>query len=316
MSKRKLPDSIVDVVVAAAAGNTSSPASIDLVTTPPRRCIPKGSPAEAFLQRSPTGEVTVCSQNSARIALFMFNHQQQVCELTCDLRALPKDSWAKRRTLSAVVLAVFPVTSKLTTIRRNVLLRDEHGECVVCVWGNHTTMLNESSVGRAVTFHRVNVQDFEGTLQLGTPKDSSIALGNTPRTLEILEWIHENGNACKTVQAAMELTQPSVLGIHGILARVSTETITMKDGRISKLTSITLSAGPPQVEVTINFWNAPPARVATWDDMVHHAINITMVRCNVKATGNCYDCIGDHSRLALCGNDLLEKWWFDPKTCA
>jgi hypothetical protein len=143
MSKRKLPDSIVESAVTAAAGNTHSPATkqatvkvpdIDLVATPPRRCIPKGSPAEAFMQRSPTsGEVTVSSQNSARMALCMFSNLQQVLELTCDLRATPKESWAKRRTLSAVVLAVFPVTHKLTTIRRNVLLRDEHGVCVVCV---------------------------------------------------------------------------------------------------------------------------------------------------------------------------------------
>lgn len=233
--------------------------------------------------------------------------------MTCDLRATPKASWAKRRTLSAVVLAVFPVTINLTTIRRNVLLRDEHGECIVCVWGNHTTMLNESAVGRAVTFQRVNIKEHEGSMQLGTPKDSSIALGNTPRTLEILEWLHENGKAIKTVQAALEITQPTVHGIHGILARVATETVTMKDGKISKLTNVTVSSGPPQVDISVNFWNAPPARICTWEAMVHHSVNLTMVRCNVKSTGNCYDAIGEHTKLAISLNEQLETWWFEPR---
>jgi hypothetical protein len=248
--------------------------------------------------------------------MFCNNSQQQLHDLTCDLRATPKESRAKRRTLSAVVLAVFPVTPKNSTIRRNILLRDEHGECMVCVWGNHTTMLNESVVGRAVTFHRVNIQEHEGILQLGTPKDSSITLGNTPRTLEILDWLHEHGNVCTTVQAALALTQPAVHGVHGILAKVATETITMKDGKMSKLTCMTISSGPPQVDIVVNFWNAPPARVASWEDMIHHSVNLTMVRCNVQSTGNCYDSIGNHSRLAIVVNSELETWWFQPRPTA
>ena len=132
--------------------------------------------------------------------------------MTCDLRSVPKDCWQRRRTLSAVILAVFPVSTTISTIRRNVLLRDEHNECIVCVWGNHTTMLNESAVGRAVTFHRVNIQEHEGTLQLGMPKDSSVALGNTPRTLEILEWLHETGNENKSVLEMLALTEPAIHG--------------------------------------------------------------------------------------------------------
>lgn len=48
------------------------------------------------------------------------------------------------------MITVFPVTAKMGTIRRNVVLRDEYGECVVCVWGNHTSILNESTIGRSV----------------------------------------------------------------------------------------------------------------------------------------------------------------------
>jgi hypothetical protein len=236
--------------------------------------------------------------------------------LTCDLRAVPKDSWARRRTLSAVVIAVFPVTTKLTTIRRNVLLRDEYGECIVCVWGNHTSMMNECVVGRAVTFHRVNIQEFEGSTQLGMPKDSSMTLGNTPRTLEILEWLNDTGNDCKSVSAALALTEPAVTGIHGIVARVATETITMKDGTVSKLTCVTITSGPPQQDVSVNFWNAPQTSVAAWTDKQHHSVNLTMVRCNVQTTGNRYESISGLSKITLRCNAELESWWFTPRQAA
>jgi hypothetical protein len=75
MSKRKLPDSIVETAVTAAAGVNHCPPTkqasvdvpdIDLVATPPRRIIPKGSPAHDFVQRSPTSSVeTVSSRISA-----------------------------------------------------------------------------------------------------------------------------------------------------------------------------------------------------------------------------------------------------------
>jgi len=68
------------------------------------------------------------------------------------------------------------------------VLRDEHGECMACVWGNHTQIINESTIGRAVTFLRVAVQEFEGAIQLAMPKDCSISIGNTPITAPILTW--------------------------------------------------------------------------------------------------------------------------------
>jgi hypothetical protein len=68
------------------------------------------------------------------------------------------------------------------------VLRDEHGECLACVWGNHTQIITESTIGRAVTFLRVAVQEFEGAIQLAMPKDCSISIGNTPITAPILTW--------------------------------------------------------------------------------------------------------------------------------
>ncbi len=79
----------------------------------------------------------------------------------------------------------------------------------------------------------------------------------------------------------MDLTEPSVMGIHGILARVATEMVTMKDGRQQKLTTVTIAQGPPRVEVAFNFWHPNHyqlAELAKWEDMVHSGVDVTMLR--------------------------------------
>ncbi len=85
----------------------------------------------------------------------------------------------------------------------------------------------------------------------------------------------------KSVQDAVDLSAPAVMGIHGILARVTSETITMKDGHQHKLTTLTVTQGPPRVEVTINIWHpnhSNPEQVTGWEDMVHRAVDVTMLR--------------------------------------
>jgi len=60
-----------------------------------------------------------------------------------------------------------------------------------------------------------------------------------------------------------------------------TETVTMKDGKQQKLTIVTVAQGPPRVEVSINFWHpvhCNPAQVGGWEDMLHHAVDVTMIR--------------------------------------
>lgn len=152
----------------------------EAIGTPPR-LVPKGSPAESFMQASP-----------ARI--------EDVCVLTCNLTLIPKDRWNKRRSMSAVVLAVLPIQSKSSTVRRNVVLRDERDECTVTVWGNHTNILNETAIGRPVTFQRVCLTEFEGKIQVAMPKDSSVSLGNTNQTIPIMHWLQQVGTTAVTVQ--------------------------------------------------------------------------------------------------------------------
>jgi hypothetical protein len=87
----------------------------------------------------------------------------------------------------------------------------------------------------------------------------------------------------------------------------------MKDAKVAKLTIMTISSGPPQLDVMVNFWNAPPARIAAWEQMLHHSVNLTMVRCNCKSIGNRYESIGGFSKLAVSYNEPLETWWFKPR---
>jgi hypothetical protein len=147
----------------------------------PPRTIPKGSPAESFiLQDSP-------QKSDDNI-------------LTCNLSLIPKDRWNKRRQLSAIVLAVLPIQSKSSTVRRNVVLRDEKDECTVTVWGNHTNLLNESSIGRPVTLQRICLTEFEGTMQIAMPKDASVSLGSTSVTVPIVHWMQRVGTTPISVQ--------------------------------------------------------------------------------------------------------------------
>ena len=227
---------------------------------------------------------------------------------------MPKETWSKRRTLNAVVIAVLPIKTKATTIRRNVVLRDEHGECMVCVWGNHTQILNEGAVGRAVIFHRICIQEYEGSLQITTPKDSSISVGNTPSTASILSWLVTAGSNLLTVEQALALNTPSVIGLHGILAKVVSETITMKDGKVCNLTTITVANGPPLETTSVNFWHAKADHVSLWEDMVHQGVYVTMIRCvHEKERGNRFESIGSLSKITRAKNETMEQWWLKPK---
>jgi hypothetical protein len=303
MSKRKLPDTIPTDRVAADCTETP--------VTPPRAVVPKGSPADAFLQTSPPSPETTVR---TLLAYQQYKVTVQQVSLTCDLQSVPKETWSKRRTLNAVVIAVLPIKTKATTIRRNVVLRDEHGECMVCVWGNHTQIINEGAVGRAVTFHRICIQEYEGILQITTPKDSSISVGNTPNTAPILSWLHSAGSNWQTVVEALALNTSSVIGLHGILAKVVSETITMKDGKVCTLTTITVANGPPLLTTSVNFWHAKADQVSLWEDMIHQGVNVAMIRCvHEKERGNRFESIGSLSRITRAKNETMEQWWLKPK---
>jgi hypothetical protein len=198
-----------------------------------QRVAPKGSPASEFMLASP-------------------NRTLDLANLTCDLRAIPRDRWNKRRSLSAVVIAVFAIQSKAATVRRNVVIRDEIAECVVTVWGNHTNVLNEAIIGRPITLLRVCLTEYEGKIQIAMPKDSSISIGNTPATAPIMLWMQRAGSNMLTVQQVrceqivncLSITDcfvqaiageaTSVIGLHGILAKVDQEDVSCCESQLCR----------------------------------------------------------------------------------
>ncbi len=257
MSKRKLPDTITASVTTltsptqnpeddseAAQANAAMQQSV-LPETPPRR-IQKGSPADEFLNT----QAQTAGQSSE--------------SLTCDLSLIPKDQYNKRRTLIAVVIAVEQIKTKGNFTRRTVLLRDAEHECEVCVWGNHTHLLNESSIGRPVTLNRVCLTEFLDRVSIHMPKDSSVNLGSSPNTIPIMQWFNQSGHNSISVAAALEYPKSDVIAIVGILGRIVSEIVTSKDGQTENVTTIYIAAGPPRIFLTIALINPKPEKIESY----------------------------------------------------
>ena len=186
----------------------------------------------------------------------------------------------------------------------------------MCVWGNHTTVLNEGCVGRPITFHRVGVQEHEGQLQLSMPKDSSVALGATPMTNKIQAWLSIVGLTPISVLEAINLKATTITCIHGILAKIKVETVTLKTGTEKELTTIAIAEGPPKAFLYIQFWSANKKIVGTWDIMLHNAVNVNKVRCSSDERGNQFESIGDITNIVLHTDTPLEDWWLSKDTKA
>lgn len=207
------------------------------IKTPPRRVAPKGSPADEFLTSTMVAPPSPDAQ-----------------DMTCDLSAVPTVSHNKKRTLSAIIIGVLPVYTKGSTVRRNVILRDDVGQCTVCVWGNHTTVIHEGCIGRPITFNRVSIQEHEGNLQLSMPKDSTVALGATPKTNKIQAWLTVVGQTPISVAESITRKDTTITCIHGILAKLTTETITLKTGIERALTTVAIASGHPKAFTLSSFF--------------------------------------------------------------
>jgi hypothetical protein len=112
---------------------------------------------------------------------------------------------------------------------------------------------------------------------------------------------------------AIEKDTSTVIGVHGILAKVVQEVVAMKDGTHRPLITITIADGPPKAFIKIQFWNASKGTGDELENQLHQAVNVTKVR--VKADperGNTYESIGSHSRVTSAKNPTLETWFFTP----
>jgi hypothetical protein len=325
MSKRKLPDSIPAANAAttvvqnsnvvednseAAQAQAAVQQSI-LPETPPRR-IQKGSPADEFLNTLPQ---TV----------------GQIDAMTCNLSLIPKDQYNKRRTLIAVIIAVDQIKTKGSFTRRNVVLRDAHHECEVCVWGNHTHLLNESSIGRPVTLNRICLTEFAEKVSIHMPKDSSINLGSSPDTIPLMQWFNQSGHTAISVSEALECQKSDVIAIVGILGRIVSEIVTSKDGQTENVTTFYIVAGPPRIVVTIAFVNPKSEKIDSCQVRVlmlnciyyftsplqaflHRVVKISKVRCEVLPTGPRFKSIGAITFVTPSEDNDLSSWWLNKTT--
>jgi hypothetical protein len=136
-------------------------------------------------------------------------------------------------------------------VRRNVTLRDSFAECEICVWGNHTHILNESSIGRPVTFNRICLTEYMQNVSVHMPKDASLILGSSPETVMVMKWFQQMGNTHVTIADALQLQVSNIIGIVGILGRIVSEIVTTKDGQTRDITTLFILAGPPCIVLTI-----------------------------------------------------------------
>jgi len=276
-SKRKLPDiAAAAVQVEADLQQAMSVAraqedKASLAETPPRR-IQKGSPADEFLS------ITAPQHVNDDV-------------LTCDYTQVPKDRYSRRRKLTAIIIAVEPVIAKLTSLRRHVILRDEHGECDVCVWGNHTHILNEASIGRAVTFNRICLKEYEGDVQIHMPKDASVIFGTTSETVPVVSWFKQAGCTAITVPVALELLSSSIICISGMLGKIVSEQVTTKDGTMREVTTLYIAHGPPRIVVAIEMFDVDPDKIATYqvcfDSLQCEYCCVCLMLCSGNAATEC-----------------------------
>ena len=125
-----------------------------------------------------------------------------------------------------------------------------------------------------------------------------------------LKAAHKAGNAAIPVEAAVALNEPRVIAIQGMLAQVTSETITTKSGSVVPLTTVVIATGPPYAVLRVQFWNASQEQTHQWSDMVHNAVKVTMIRCQHQPErGNQFESIGQLSRILLQKDGTLEKWW-------
>ena len=304
MSKRKLPDNITTPETPVdAASKRKMEGSVAIENVPevpitPPRSIKKGSPADQYLQSLSPSTVT----------------RPVVPEtmLTCDLAAMPKEKWNRKFTLAAIVIGVQPVIKNESATRRNVVLRDEDSECMVCLWNNATTVITEDCIGRPVLLLGVTLKEYEGKPQLKLPKTSSISIGIRPETRGVQEWFHYAASNVLSVTDATKLVGPQVISVSGVVARFVEQTIVTLSGEVRNLVTVYIGGGPPLATIGIQFWNPPTSFASECQSVLLRPVVVTKLRAYLdNQRGSTFESIGNITTIAFKRDDQLEKWWFE-----
>jgi len=100
--------------------------------------------------------------------------------INCNLSTMPRNLIGQSCSLSAICVHVHPLRRgglSGTIESRTIVLRDNFGECTICVWGDHVHMFDVEPIGRSVTLGRINLKIFANAMAICMSKDSSIVIG-------------------------------------------------------------------------------------------------------------------------------------------
>jgi hypothetical protein len=143
-----------------------------------------------------------------------------------------------------------------------VVLRDASGECIVCLWNNHSSIVTDESVGRPVFFAGVTIGELDGAPVLKLPKAASISIGDRPETRAVKEWWNAQGSQVIDVGLAEKgFTGPQIVSVKGMLAKIVDQQIITQSGASRNLVTLHIASGPPTSSITVQFWNSNGASV-------------------------------------------------------
>jgi len=322
LSKRKLPEGVAVVIpitgkstvtsdsppTADALETQISPireckhANIELETpSTPMRDFKPGCPASDFLNTmSPTQYKPVHVENILR----------------CNLSETPKVQWSKRFNLPAIIISVQPIIKTEMAIRRYVVCRDSSGECIVCLWNSHSSIITEDSVGRPVLFSGVTIGELDGAPTLKLPKSASISIGDRMETREVKEWFRTQGVEVLDVCTAEKgFTGPQIISVKGMLGKIVEQSIITQSGATRNLITLHI-AGAPNSRIAIQFWSSSNDKTEAQilEAMLHKPVVITKMRAYIDIMrGSTFESISTVTKVTRTHDEELQTWWFTPK---
>ncbi len=216
-----------------------------------------------------------------------------------------------------MVISVQPIIKTEMAIRRYVVCRDASGECIVCLWNSHSSIITEDSVGRPVLFLGVTIGELDGAPNLKLPKSASISIGDRMETREVKEWFRTQGAEVLDVSTAEKgFTGPQIISVKGMLGKIVEQSIIIQSGATRNLITLHI-AGVPNSKIAIQFWSSSNDKkdTQTFEAMLHKPVVVTKIRAFIDIMrGSTFEAISTVTQVNRTHDEELQTWWFTPKT--
>ena len=102
--------------------------------------------------------------------------------INCNLSILPHNLIGKSCSLSAICIRVGPVSQRDGTTgvfkRREIELRDQFGDCMISLFGDHVHLFDHDPIGRPVTLSGFDLLMYKDKISICLRKDSTILVGS------------------------------------------------------------------------------------------------------------------------------------------